>query len=130
MTRDAAICRDWAPCTSPTQKECPSQVSTHIELSREVEEFLYRHPQVQDVQCVGIPDATYGEELCACIIPREGHQPTEQDIRDFCAGKIARFKIPRYIRFVTNFPMTVSGKVAKYLLREQIAGELHETAVA
>ena len=60
---------------------------------RDVEEFLYRHPQVHDVQCVGVPDAKYGEELCACIVPREGQQPTEPEIRDFCAGQIARFKI-------------------------------------
>jgi fatty-acyl-CoA synthase len=97
---------------------------------RDVEEFLYRHPQVKDVQCVGVPDAKYGEELCACIIPREGQQPTEQDIRDFCDGQIARFKIPRYVRFVKSFPMTVSGKVAKYLLREQVARELGRSEAA
>ena len=91
---------------------------------REIEEFLYRHPKIQDVQCVGVPDAKYGEELCACIVPREGQHATEQEIRDFCAGQIARYKIPRYVRFVKSFPMTVTGKVAKYLLREQMAREL------
>ncbi len=91
---------------------------------REIEEFLYQHPKVQDVQCVGVHDARYGEELCACIILREDQHATEQDIRDYCAGKIARYKIPRYVRFMTSFPMTVTGKVAKYLLREQIAREL------
>ena len=91
---------------------------------REIEEFLYGHPKVRDVQCVGLADAKYGEELCACVILRDGEQATEQDIRDFCDGKIARYKIPRYVRFVTSFPMTVTGKVAKYLLREQMTREL------
>ena len=91
---------------------------------REIEEFLYQHAKVKDVQCIGVPDAKYGEELCACIILREGEQATEQDIRDFCTGRIARYKIPRYVRFMTSFPMTVTGKVAKYLLREQISREL------
>ena len=91
---------------------------------REIEEFLYQHPKVQDVQCIGVPDAKYGEELCACIIPRAGEPVTEQEISDFCRGQIARYKVPRYVRFMTSFPMTVTGKVAKYLLREQIAREL------
>jgi fatty-acyl-CoA synthase len=99
---------------------------------REIEELLYQHSKVRDVQCIGVPDARYGEELCACIILREGEQATEEDIRDFCDGKIARYKIPRYVRFVTSFPMTVTSKVAKYLLREQISRELgvHEIAAA
>ena len=91
---------------------------------REIEEFLYRHPKIRDVQCVGVPDDKYGEELCACVILREGEEATEDEIRDFCQGRIARYKVPRYVRFVTSFPMTVSGKVAKYLLREQIARDL------
>jgi fatty-acyl-CoA synthase len=91
---------------------------------REIEEFLYQHPKIRDVQCVGVPDTKYGEELCACVITREGDQMTEQDIRDFCDGRIARFKIPRYVRFMAAYPMTVTGKVAKYLLREQVAREL------
>jgi len=91
---------------------------------REIEEFLYQHPKVQEVQCVGVPDEKYGEELCACIIPREGVEVTEEELRDFCRGRIARYKVPRYVRFVTRFPMTVTGKVAKYLLREQMAHEL------
>ena len=91
---------------------------------REVEEFLYRHPKVLDVQCVGVPDAKYGEELCACIVLRPGEQALESDIRAFCDGQIAHYKIPRYVRFVEQFPMTVTGKVQKYLLREQIAKEL------
>ena len=91
---------------------------------REVEEFLYRHPSVLDVQCVGVPDAKYGEELCACIILRPGTQATSEDIRAFCDGQIAYYKIPRYVRFVEEFPMTVTGKIQKYLLRQQVATDL------
>lgn len=91
---------------------------------REIEEFLYRHPKVQDVQCVGVPDAKYGEELCACIIVRPGMTVDEDEIRAFCQDQIARYKIPRYIRFVPSFPMTVTGKIQKYLLRQQVATDL------
>jgi len=91
---------------------------------REIEEFLYRHPKVQDVQCVGVPDAKYGEELCACIIIRPGMTLEEDEIRAFCLDQIARYKIPRYIRFVPSFPMTVTGKIQKYLLRQQVATDL------
>lgn len=91
---------------------------------REVEEFLYRHPKVQDVQVVGVPDLKYGEELCACIIARAGEKLTEQEIRDFCKGQIAHYKIPRYIRVVDSFPMTITGKIQKYLMREQMKREL------
>ena len=91
---------------------------------REVEEFLYGHPKIQDVQCIGVPDDKFGEELCACIILRSGEQATAAEIRTFCRGRIAHYKVPRYVRFVSSFPMTVTGKVAKYRLREQIAGEL------
>jgi fatty-acyl-CoA synthase len=91
---------------------------------REVEEFLYRHPKVLDVQCIGVPDPKYGEELCACIVLRPGMECGEDEIRDFCKGQIAHYKIPRYIRFVSGFPMTVTGKIQKYLLREQVANDL------
>ena len=91
---------------------------------REVEEYLYRHPKVQDVQCVGVPDARYGEELCACIVLRPGESATEDEIRDFCRERIAHYKVPRYVRFVDGFPMTVTGKIQKYLLRRQMAEEL------
>ncbi len=91
---------------------------------REVEEFLYRHPKVLDVQCVGVPDPKYGEELCACIVLRPGTQADAEEIRRFCQGQIAHYKIPRYIRFVAGFPMTVTGKIQKYLLREQVATDL------
>lgn len=91
---------------------------------RELEEFLYRHPKVLDVQCVGVPDAKYGEELCACIVLRPGMTATQDEIREFCKGQIAHYKIPRHVRFVTGFPMTVTGKIQKYLLRQQVTTEL------
>ncbi|HEU4375258.1 MAG TPA: AMP-binding protein [Telluria sp.] len=88
---------------------------------REVEEFLYRHPKVLDVQCVGVPDPKYGEELCAAIVLRPGMQADADEIRAFCSGQIAHYKVPRYVVFVDSFPMTVTGKVQKYLLRDQVA---------
>jgi len=99
---------------------------------REVEEFLYRHPKIRDVQCVGVPDARYGEELCACIILRPGVQASEEDIRAFCRNQIAHYKVPRYVRFVDAFPMTITGKIQKFVLREQMAGilDLEEVATA
>jgi fatty-acyl-CoA synthase len=91
---------------------------------REVEEYLFRHPKVQDVQVVGLPDRKYGEELCAWIVLREGEKATEEDIRAFCDGQIAHYKIPKYIRFVDGFPMTITGKVQKYLIRQKMKDEL------
>jgi fatty-acyl-CoA synthase len=91
---------------------------------REVEEFLYRHPKVLDVQCVGVPDPKYGEELCACIILRPGTSADADEIRDFCKGQIAHYKIPRHVRFMQGFPTTVTGKIQKYLLREQVTTDL------
>jgi fatty-acyl-CoA synthase len=91
---------------------------------REIEEFLYRHPKLRDVQVVGVPDAKYGEELCAWIIVKEGESVSEEEIREFCRGQIAHFKIPRYIRFVDAFPMTITGKIQKYRMREIMAEEL------
>ena len=91
---------------------------------REVEEFLYRHPQVQDVQVVGLPDPRYGEELCAWIIAKPGQQLSEEAVRAFCKGQIAHYKVPRYIRFVTEFPMTVTGKIQKFRIREAMSEEL------
>jgi fatty-acyl-CoA synthase len=90
----------------------------------EIEEFLYRHPQVEMVQVVGVPDEKYGEELCACVRLKSGPQLSEAELREFCRGEIAHFKIPRYVRFVDGFPMTASGKVQKYLLAEQSSREL------
>jgi fatty-acyl-CoA synthase len=91
---------------------------------REVEEYLYRHPAVRDVQVTGVPDAKFGEELCAWIILRPDSRASDEDIRAFCRGKIAHFKIPRYIKFVDFFPTTATGKVQKYLLRERLTREL------
>jgi fatty-acyl-CoA synthase len=91
---------------------------------REVEEFLYAHPKVRDVQVVGIPDARLGEELCAWIISQDGETPTEAEIIDYCRGRIAHYKIPRYVRFVQSFPMTVTGKIQKYLIRDAMKKEL------
>jgi fatty-acyl-CoA synthase len=91
---------------------------------REIEEFLYRHPKVQDVQVIGVPDPKYGEELCACVIVRAGEQLSADELRAFCDGEIARHKIPRHIRFVEVFPMTVTGKIQKFRMREQVKAEL------
>ncbi|KRB94079.1 AMP-binding protein [Noviherbaspirillum sp. Root189] len=91
---------------------------------REIEEFLYRHPAVQDVQVIGVPDRKYGEELCAWVIRRPDASVTEDELRDFCKGQIAHYKIPRYIRFVDSFPMTVTGKVQKFRMRELMKDEL------
>ena len=91
---------------------------------REIEEFLYTHPDIADVQVIGVPDQRYGEELMAFVIPRAGATLTEQEIKDFCTGQIAHFKIPRYVRFVDEFPMTVTGKVQKFKMRDHAIDEL------
>src|SRR5215468_4586583 len=91
---------------------------------REVEEFLYGHPQIEDVQVIGVPDEKYGEELCAWIRVRGGAELTAGDIRAYCTGKIAHYKIPRYVRLTTEFPMTVTGKIQKYKMRETSIEEL------
>ena len=91
---------------------------------REIEEFLYRHPKVQDVQVIGVPDLKYGEEICAWIKLREGHRATSEEIREFCKGQIAHYKIPRYIEFVAEFPMTITGKIQKFVMREQTIDKL------
>jgi fatty-acyl-CoA synthase len=91
---------------------------------REIEEFLYSHPEVADVQVIGVPDERYGEELMAWVIPRSGASPTEEQIREFCRGQIAHYKIPRYVKFVDAFPMTVTGKVQKFKMRQVAIEEL------
>ena len=91
---------------------------------REIEEYLYRHPKVQDVQVVGLPDRHYGEELCAWIIAKPGQIPTEDEIREFCKGRIAHYKVPKYIRFVAEFPMTVTGKIQKFKIRDAMKSQL------
>ncbi|SFA43637.1 fatty-acyl-CoA synthase [Parageobacillus thermantarcticus] len=85
---------------------------------REIEEFLYKHPKILDVQVVGVPDEKYGEEVMAWIILKDGETATADEIREFCRGKISRHKIPRYIEFTNSFPMTASGKIQKFKLRE------------
>jgi fatty-acyl-CoA synthase len=91
---------------------------------REVEEFLYGHPAIEDVQVIGVPDAKYGEELCAWVKLRSGETLSLEDLREFCTGKIAHYKIPRYLRISGEFPMTVTGKVQKYKMREVTVAEL------
>jgi fatty-acyl-CoA synthase len=86
----------------------------------EIEEFLHRHPDIADVQCVGVRDEKFGEVACACVVLRAGRQANESDIKAFCSGKIAHYKIPQYIRFVDEFPMTVTGKVRKNVLKQMM----------
>jgi fatty-acyl-CoA synthase len=91
---------------------------------REIEEFLYRHKAVGDVQVFGVPDPRFGEELCAWIKPRDGQTVTAEEIRAFCKDQIAHYKVPRYIKFVDEFPMTVTGKMQKFVMREAMSREL------
>jgi fatty-acyl-CoA synthase len=97
---------------------------------REIEEFLYTHPDVTDVQVIGVPDAKYGEELMAWVKLRPGAALTEDALKDFCRGKIAHYKVPRYIKFTDEFPMTVTGKIQKFKMREQAVAELGLEAAA
>ena len=86
---------------------------------REIEEFLYTHPDILDAQVIGVPDAKYGEELCAWIRMQEGATPlTAESVREFCTGKLAHYKIPRYVEIVDEFPMTVTGKIRKVEMGE------------
>lgn len=85
---------------------------------REIEEFLYKHPEIEDVQVVGVPDPKYGEELMAWIIPKKGKAIDEESVRNFCKGNISHYKIPRYIEFTDTYPMTASGKIMKFKLQE------------
>lgn len=91
---------------------------------REIEEFLFTHPKVRNVQVIGVPDEKYGEEIQAWIELREGESATEDEIRAFCKGRIAHYKIPRYVKFVTEYPMTVTGKIQKFKMRETAVREL------
>ena len=87
---------------------------------REIEEYLFTHPKIQNVQVFGVPDEKTGEELCAWIVLRQGEHASEEDIRDFCRGQIAHYKVPRYVRFVDEMPLTVTGKVQKFAMREEM----------
>jgi len=91
---------------------------------REIEEFLYGHPKVQDVQVFGVPDPKFGEQVCAWVRLREGCSASEAEIQDYCRQQLAYYKVPRYVRFIDGFPMTVTGKVQKYLMRQTMTGEL------
>ncbi len=95
---------------------------------REIEEFLYSHPAIEDVQVIGVPDEKYGEELCAWVKLRPGAELGTEELRAYCTGKIAHYKIPRYMRQTTEFPMTVTGKVQKFKMRETSIAELGLTA--
>jgi fatty-acyl-CoA synthase len=97
---------------------------------REIEEFLYTCPKISDVQVIGLPDPKYGEEIMAWVKLREGETATPEELRDFCRDKIAHYKIPRYFKFVDAFPMTVTGKIQKYLMRQQSIEELGLEAAA
>ncbi len=97
---------------------------------REVEEYLYAHPAIEDVQVIGVPDDRYGEELLAAVRLHPGATATEDEIRDFCRGRIAHYKVPRYVTFVDEFPMTVTGKIQKYKLREDAIARLGLTDAA
>ena len=91
---------------------------------REIEEFLYRHPKIQDVQVIGVPDDRYGEEICAWVKLRPGVAATDEEIKAFCRDQIAHYKVPRYVKFVDEFPMTVTGKIQKFIMRERTVSEL------
>jgi fatty-acyl-CoA synthase len=91
---------------------------------REVEEFLYTHPDIQEVQVFGVPDAKYGEQVAAWVQLRENRTLAPTDIAEFCAGQITHFKVPRYIKLVDEYPMTVTGKMQKFVMRDQYAKEL------
>jgi fatty-acyl-CoA synthase len=85
---------------------------------REIEEFLYTHPEVADVQVYGVPDEKYGERVAAAVKRRQDSELTAEDIKDYCSENIAYYKVPEYVDFVEDYPMTASGKIQKYKLRE------------
>jgi len=92
---------------------------------KEIEEFLYTHPKVSDIQVYGVPDRKYGEQVMAAIILKKEVEMTEDEVKEFCRGKIANYKIPKYVKFVDGYPMTASGKIQKFKLREMAIKELH-----
>ena len=91
---------------------------------REIEEFLYTNPKVADVQVIGVPDQRFGEEIMAWVMLKADQEATEEEIKEFCRGRIAHFKVPRYVKFVSEFPMTVTGKIQKFVMREVSVREL------
>ena len=91
---------------------------------KEIEEFIYTHPKVKDVQVIGVPDKKYGEEAMACIILKEGESVSEPEMREYITASLARHKVPKYIEFVDNFPMNAAGKILKYKMREEAINKL------
>ena len=91
---------------------------------KEIEEFIYTHDNVSDVQVIGVPDKKYGEEICACIILKEGRTMTTEEMHDYIMSHMARHKVPKYILFVDSFPMNAAGKIQKFKMREHYAKEL------
>jgi fatty-acyl-CoA synthase len=92
---------------------------------REIEEYLYTHPRISDVQVYGVPDPKYGEQVMAAVILKKGEPMTEEEVREFCRGRIANYKVPKYVKFVDSYPMTASGKIQKFKLREMAIKELN-----
>lgn len=97
---------------------------------KEIEELLYGHPLIADVQVIGVPSQQYGEEVMACVVLKEGANLSEDDIKEYCNAKIARHKVPKYVRFVDGFPMNAAGKIQKFKMREEAIEilKLHEAA--
>ncbi|MBR5371417.1 MAG: AMP-dependent synthetase, partial [Oscillospiraceae bacterium] len=95
---------------------------------KEIEDFIYTHPDVQDMQVIGVPDKQYGEEAMACVILHEGAAVTEDDIKEYVRSHMDKTKVPRYVRFVDSFPMNAAGKILKYKMREEAVDylNLHE----
>ena len=118
-----------AACRYPRLKSAPLYEPAGIRggenvYPREIEEFLFRHPKIEAVQVIGVPDTKYGEELCAWVKLKPGMTATPAEIQEFCKGQIAHYKVPRYIKFVDAFPMTVTGKIQKFIMRERSIAEL------
>jgi fatty-acyl-CoA synthase len=91
---------------------------------REIEEFLYTHPKISDIQVYGVPDRKFGEQVMAAVILKSGVEMTEDEVRGFCRGRIANYKIPKYVKFVESYPMTASGKIQKFKMRDMAIKEL------
>ena len=91
---------------------------------KEIEEFIYTHPKVSDVQVIGVPDEQYGEEIMACVVLKEGESMTADEMKQYVRDHMARHKVPRYIDFVTGFPMNAAGKILKYKMREEAIARL------
>ena len=92
---------------------------------KEIEDFIYTHPKVSDVQVIGVPDKQYGEEIMACVIVKEGESLTEEELKEYVMSHMAKHKVPRYVAFVDSFPMNAAGKILKYKMREQAVDMLN-----